>query len=120
MFSEPGQPLLFYSFSHKLGITHNQNNFTFFGNVDVIYKHIELEEAVAIRCSVKKVFLEILQNSQKNTSARVSSLHQCLRAATLLKKRLWHRRFPLNFVKFLRTPVFREHHWWLLLNCRWH
>ena len=26
-----------------------------------------------------------------------------LRPATLLKRRLWHRCFPLNFVKFLRT-----------------
>ena len=31
-------------------------------------------EAVAQRFSVKKVFLEILQNSQKNTCARVSFL----------------------------------------------
>ena len=31
-----------------------------------------------------------------------------LRPATLLQKRLWHRYFPLNFVKFLRT-VFTEH-----------
>ena len=29
------------------------------------------EEAVINRCSVKKVFLEIPQNSQENTSARV-------------------------------------------------
>ena len=29
-------------------------------------------EAVARRCSVKKAFLEILQNSQVNLSARVS------------------------------------------------
>ena len=28
-----------------------------------------------------------------------------LRPATLLKKRLWHRCFPANFVKFLRTPL---------------
>ena len=27
-----------------------------------------------------------------------------LRPATLLKKRLWHRSFPVNFAKFLRTP----------------
>ena len=27
-----------------------------------------------------------------------------LRAATLLKKRLWHKCFSVNFVKFLRTP----------------
>ena len=31
-------------------------------------------KAVAWRCSVKKVFLEISQNSQENTSARVSFL----------------------------------------------
>ena len=30
-----------------------------------------------------------------------------LRPATLLKKRLWHRCFPANFAKFLRTPFFR-------------
>ena len=38
-----------------------------------------------------------------------------LGAETLLKKRLWHRCFPVNFVKFLRTPFFIEHLWWLLL-----
>ena len=36
-----------------------------------------------------------------------------LRPAALLKKRLW--RFPVNFVKFLRTLYFVEHTWWLLL-----
>ena len=35
--------------------------------------------------------------------------------ATLLKKRLWHRCFPVNFAKFLRTPFLIEHVWWLLL-----
>ena len=38
-----------------------------------------------------------------------------LRSATLLKKRLWYRCFPANFVKFLRTPFFTEHLRWLLL-----
>ena len=38
-----------------------------------------------------------------------------LRPATLLKKRLWHRCFPVNFAKFLRTPFPTEHLWWLLL-----
>ena len=28
-----------------------------------------------------------------------------LKPATLLKKRPWHRCFPVNFVKFLRTPL---------------
>ena len=35
---------------------------------------------------------------------------------TLLKKRLWHRCFPVNFAKFLRTPFLAEHLRWLLLN----
>ena len=41
-------------------------------------------------------------------------------AATLLEKRFWHRCFPVNFLKFLRTPFLTEHLWWLLLylcNC---
>ena len=38
------------------------------------------------------------------------------RPATLLKKRLWHRCFPVNFVKFLRTRFLSEHLWWLLLK----
>ena len=65
-----------------------------------------LTEAVARRCSVKKVFLEISQNSQENT---------CAMPATLLKNRLWHSCFPMNFVKFLRTPFLIEQLWWLLL-----
>ena len=52
-------------------------------------------EAVARRCSIKKVFLEILQNSQENTCARV-------------KKSLWHRCFPVNFAKFLSTPFLQS------------
>ena len=35
---------------------------------------------------------------------------------TLFKKRLWQRCFPLNFVRFLRTPFLKEHLWWLLLR----
>ena len=38
-----------------------------------------------------------------------------LRPATLLKKRLWHSCFPVNFAKFLRT-FFTEHFRWLLLE----
>ena len=32
-----------------------------------------------------------------------------LRPATLLKRRLWHGCFPVNFVKFLRTPFLRTY-----------
>ena len=85
------------------------------GGIEVIING--LIEAVVQRCSVKKLLLEISQKSQKNTCARVSFLIK-LQAwlATLFKKRLWHRCFPVNFVKFLRTPFFIEHLWWLLLR----
>ena len=58
----------------------------------------------------KKVFLEISQNSQENTCAEVSFLIklQVSRLATLLKKRLWHRSFPVNFAKFLRTTFLQN------------
>ena len=72
-------------------------------------------KVVARRCCVKKVFLKISPNSQESTCARVSFLIK-LQAATLLKKRLWHSYFPVNFLKFLRTPFLTEHVWWLLLD----
>ena len=34
-----------------------------------------------------------------------------LQAAVLLKTRLQHRSFPVNFVKILRTPIFTEYPW---------
>ena len=72
------------------------------------------------RFSVKKVFLVIWQNSQENICARVSFFNKVagLRPTTLLKKRLWHRRFPVNYAKFLKIPFFIEHLWWLLLKKR--
>ena len=54
----------------------------------------------------KALFFSILQ---KQSSRGV------LWPATLLKKRLWRRCFPVNFVKFLRTPFLTEHLQWLLL-----
>ena len=46
-------------------------------------------EAVVRKCSVKKVFLEISQNSQETTCARVFFAKVAsLRPATLLKKRI--------------------------------
>ena len=68
---------------------------------------------------VKKVFLEISENSQENTCVRVSflvKLQTFMRPATLLKKRLWHRCFPVNFAKFIKTRFLTEHRRWLLLT----
>ena len=38
------------------------------------------------------------------------SMKKDLRPATLLKKRLWHRRFPMKFAKFLRTDNLLHQH----------
>ena len=57
------------------------------------------------RCSVK---IGVLKNFPKSTGKCLcqSLLNKVagLRSATLLKKRLWHRCFLMNFAKFLRTP----------------
>ena len=53
----------------------------------------------------EKVFLEISQNPQEKTCARVSFLINFIRKGT------WHGCFPVNFVKFLRFTFFTEHLW---------
>ena len=56
------------------------------------------------------VLLKLSQNSHENTCARLCFLikWQAWRPTTLLKKRLWHKRFPVNFAKFLKTPFFKN------------
>ena len=59
---------------------------------------------------MKKVFLEISQNSQENACARVSFLIKLqVWVCNFIKKRFWYRCFPVNFAKFLRTPILTEH-----------
>ena len=70
--------------------------------------------AVARRCSVKKVFLKILQNSQENTCARASFLIKL--QAYVIKKETLPQCFPVNFAQFLRTPFLTGHLRWLLLQ----
>ena len=71
-------------------------------------------EAVIQRCSVKQVFLKILQNLQENPCAKVSFLIKLQ-----LKKRLWRRCFPVSIAKLLRTPFFIEYLRWLPLVSLW-
>ena len=65
------------------------------------------------RCSIKKVFLKKIQNSQENTCVGVSFLIK-LQAmpAAFLKKRLWYMYFPVNFAKFLRAPFLQNTSGW--------
>ena len=57
-------------------------------------------EAVARRRSVRK---GVLRNFAIFTGKHLSATG--LTPATLLRKRLCHRRFPLNYAEFLRTPI---------------
>ena len=52
-------------------------------------------------------------STKANNSVSLKSLEP--QPATLLKKRLWHRCFPVNFAKFLRALFFTEHLRWLFL-----
>ena len=58
----------------------------------------------------------MLRSSHPEVFCKKGVLKNFLRSATLLKKTLWHRCFPVNVAKFLRTPFFIEHLRWLLLN----
>ena len=49
-------------------------------------------------------------NSQKKTCVR----------ASFLKKKLYHRCFPVNFAKFIRAPFLQNTSWQLLLTRTWH
>ena len=74
------------------------------------------------------MFLKILQNSQKNTCAKhlsqapVKTLESLfnrftgLRHATLLIKIPWHRCFPVNLAKFLKTHFLQNSFGSLLLH----
>ena len=85
----------------------------FFKKIDLKIIFLHTAEAFAGRCSVKKVFLEIWQNSQENTCDTVSF---SVKLQALLKKRLWRRCFSVNLAKFLRTAFLIEHLRWLPLT----
>ena len=68
---------------------------------------MRMTEAVALRFSVKKVFLKISQNSPEKICAKVSILIK-LKAEAFC--------FPVNFAKFLRTLISKEDLWWLPLE----
>ena len=84
---------------------------------DIWFKHV----AKRIRSTRPDVFCEkgVLGNFTKFTGKH---FYQSLfvkketgRPATLLKKRLWHRCFSVNFAKFLRTPFLQNTYGGLLL-----
>ena len=101
-----------------------------FSTLSIIYdgtifqiKVTALEEFLTHRSSHRRCFVkkDVLRNFAKFTGKQpCQSLYfnkvAGLRPATLLKKRLWHSCFPVNFAKFLRTPFLQNSSRRLLLN----
>ena len=78
---------------------------------------------VNLRSSLLEVFCkkDVLRNFTKFTGKHLFqnllfNKAAGLRHATLLKKRLWHRCFPMNFTKLQRKPFLTELFRWQLLN----
>ena len=70
----------------------------------------QASEAATIRCSVKK---GVLRNFAKFAGKH---LCQSLFFNKVAGLRLWHRCFPVNFAKFLRTPFLQNTLWRLLFR----
>ena len=61
------------------------------------------------RCSLKKVFLEISQNSQENTYARVSFLINLPYPCNFIKKGTLTQVFSCEFYEISKNSFFIEH-----------
>ena len=76
---------------------------------------LQKAEAVVCRCSVKKVFLEISQNSQENTCVRDSFLNKVAglrpKACNFIKKETLAQVFSCEFCKISKSNFFTEHLW---------
>ena len=88
------------------------------------YLHLQLWPSrwSRIQKQSPKMFQEILQISQENTCVWFFfTTLQAFRPATLLKKKLLRRCFPVKFEKFLRTTILKNICEWLLqCNDSWH
>ena len=71
------------------------------------------------RCSIKTSVLKIVTKftgKHLRQSLSFNKIPGQARPATLLKKRLWHRCFPVKFVRFSRTPFLQNTTGQLLLE----
>ena len=68
------------------------------------------------RCSEEKVFLEISQNSQKNTYVRVSFLIKLQASGIFIKKEAFAQMFSGEFCEIFKNSFFKELLPWLLFE----
>ena len=73
-----------------------------------LYKHVKTEAAT--RGVLNKMVLkkDVTKLTEKHLCQRVIFNKVAGLRPTLLKKRLWHSCFPVNFVKYLRTPIVQK------------
>ena len=76
----------------------------------VNYYILELTDAATCKCSVREGVLRNFATfaGKYLCQSLFSNEVAGLRSATLLKKRLWHSCFPVNFTKFLRTTFLQK------------
>ena len=73
------------------------------------YRHVNFQIAEAATEGALKIQIKVSQNSYSKHLCQGLFFNKVtgLRSATLLKRRLRHRRFPGNFVKFSMTPFWK-------------
>ena len=99
--------VLYRRFKEYFSLKISKNFRNFIIKLQVKEKAQFVSEAATEGVLRKKVFLKISQTSQENICIWVSFSIK-LRPTTSFKKRLWHRCFPVNFVKPLITPILKN------------
>ena len=86
-------------------------------HIDWIEDVLDLDWSSHGRCSGKKGVLKNFSNFTVKQLCQSFFFNKVagLRPVTLFKKRLWHRCFSVNFVKFLRAPFLQNNSGRLLL-----
>ena len=79
----------------------------YYSKISNIYHQIKFWKSLMNRCSIKKLFLKILQYSQENTCVGVPFFNENagLQSCKFKKERLQRRCFNVNITKFLRAPA---------------
>ena len=86
-------------------LTNTPANATFIWKLLLMEMRFQIDQAVVRRCSVKKMFLEILHISLENISARVSLQSQ---ACNFIKKESLAQLFSCEFCEISRNTFFNR------------
>ena len=89
-----------------------------FFSIDPLYRHLQWLNASNTYALQKQPPEVFHKKSVLKKFAKITGKRQCqslffnkfagLRSATLLKKRLWHRHFSVNFAQFVSIPILKN------------